>query len=313
VSAVAITVTGPIGVEALGVVDCHEHLAAPARRRALAQACDLDLGEPVRIAGDLAAFAAAGGGAVVEMTTVDYGRDLAALAWLARETGVGIIAPTGFNTGHYGRAFAEGRAVAELSAAQVADVVAGDDGVRCGVVKFGTSLNTIEPCEEAMALAAARTHLETGVPISTHTEAGTMALEQLDLLERAGVDPAAVIVGHLDRNPDLGLHRRVIRRGAFVAYDQLPKRKYATADAAIANVVALAREGRHEQVLLGGDLSRRSYFRGWGGDLHLDVVPGAFRARLGAALADAALDADAVLADLYVHNPARAFALRAVA
>jgi phosphotriesterase-related protein len=312
VSATAIGVGGPVPAGELGTVDCHEHLAAPAWRRSEAQEPDLDLGDPARVAEDLRAFAAAGGSTVVEMTTVDYGRDLPALACLARATGVRILAATGFNKARFARALVAGRSPAALSDVQVREVVEGVDGVRCGLVKFGTSLDEIQPCEEAAGLAAARTHLETGVPISTHTEAGTMALAQLDLLERAGVAPSAVVVGHLDRNPDLALHREVARRGAFVAYDQLPKRKYASAGPAIANIVALARAGLHEHVLVGGDLSRRRYFRGWGGELLLDVVPGAFRRRLGAALADASLDADAVLADVYVNNPARAFALRPV-
>lgn len=301
-----ITVAGTVPAAALGLVDIHEHLAAPAHGRALATEDDLDLVDPARITEDLRAFAAEGGGTVVEMTTVDYGRDLEALQGLARSCGVHIVAATGFNTNRYARPFVEGRSPQRLAHDQLHDVAAG-----CGVVKFGTSLHEIAPCEEVAAHAAALTHLQTGVPISTHTEAGTMALEQLELLERAGVSPSAVIVGHLDRNPDLALHRAVAGRGAFVAYDQLPKPKYATAQPAIENIVALAREGLHGQVVLGGDLSRRSYFAGWGGEPGLAFLPGVFRRRLGAALAVSGLDADAILEDLLVHNPARALSVRA--
>lgn len=300
-----VTVAGRVPADALGVVDVHEHLAAPASGRALAQEEDLDLSEPERVLEDLRAFAAAGGGALVEMTTVDYGRDLAALKRLASDSGIHVVAATGFNKGRYAREFVEGREPGELSRAQVGDVADG-----CGVVKFGTSLNEIAPWEETAARAAALTHLETGIPISTHTEAGTMALEQLELLESCGVPASAVIVGHLDRNPELELHREVIRRGAFVSYDQLPKPKYATADDATRNIVALAREGLHEQVVLGGDLSRRSYFGGWGGSPGLAFLVSEFRERLRAALDAASLDAAEVLEDLYVRNPARALAVR---
>lgn len=299
------TVRGDVHADALGAVDIHEHLAAPASRRALARDADRDLSAPERVLEDLRAFAAAGGATVVDMTTVDYGRDLDALRRLSAESGVHVVSATGFNTARYARDVIAGADARTLARRQVLDVESG-----CGLVKFGTSLDTIEPAEETAARAAARTHLETGVPISTHTEAGTMALAQLDLLERCDVSPAAVVIGHLDRNPDLALHRAIIRRGAFVAYDQLPKPKYGTLGDALANIVALAREGLHEQIVLGGDLSRRSYYSGWGGSPGLAFLVTTFRDRLREALDGAGLDAERIAADLLVHNPARALALR---
>ena len=217
------TVTGDVAAGAIAVGHSHEHLLA----RPPLDDPDLRLDDEDAVLRDLAAFRKAGGDLLVEATTVDYGRDLDGLARLARASGVHIVATTGFNKGVYCRRFCEGRSPAELARAQIADVERG-----CGVVKFGTSLERIEPWERVAAEAAATTHRATGVPILTHTEAGTMAHAQLDLLATHGVEPEAVILCHLDRLPDLDLHLSLIERGATLSYDQIPKPKYATADAA---------------------------------------------------------------------------------
>src|SRR3954471_2951234 len=247
------TVLGPTDPAEIDYVDAHEHLFA----HAPLEDPDLALDEPDAVARDLAALPSRA--CIVEMTTVDYGRDVEALRVLSRRTGVHVVAATGVNKGRHFRLFCEGRDPDEIAAAQIDEV---REGV-AGVVKFGTS-EAVEPWEEVAARAAARAHRATGCPIFTHTEAGQLAEDQLTLLADEGVAPSAVTLGHLDRNPDLELHRRLAARGAFLSYDQIPKPKYATEPAAIDLVVSLARDGLHRQVVVGGDFARRSLFRGHG-------------------------------------------------
>jgi 5-phospho-D-xylono-1,4-lactonase len=295
------TVLGEVDVSESGYVDAHEHLVAHATAALAERDPDLLLDDPDAVRGDIAAFAAAGGGTIVEMTTVDYGRDLPAVRALAAATGVHVVAATGFNKGVYCRAFCEGESAAKLAADQIRDVL--EHG--CGVVKFATSLDTVEPWEQTALEAAARTHRETGCPIFTHTEAGTMAEEQLDRLARFGVAPGAVVLGHLDRNGDLETHLRLADRGAFISYDQLPKPKYAAERArAIEHIAALAERGLDGHVVVGGDLARRSYFTGWGGGPGLGYLVGTFRRDLVAAAGER------VAENVLRHNPARALRVR---
>jgi predicted metal-dependent phosphotriesterase family hydrolase len=243
------TVCGDVDTTQAGLVDAHDHLVAHATKERAESDPDLLLDRPDAIRKDLAAFVAAGGGTIVEMTTVDYGRDLSVIEALAIETGIHIIAATGFNKGKYCRTFCEHETSDTLAAAQIRDIT--ENG--CGIVKFGTSLDKIEPCEQTALEAAARTHHETGCPILTHTEAGTMAEEQLNRLERLGVPPDAVVLGHLDRNGDLDTHLRLADRGAFISYDQLPKRKYAAERArAIHHIAALSDRGLDGHIVVGG-------------------------------------------------------------
>ena len=62
----------------------------------------------------------------------------------------------------------------------------GLSAVKPGVIKVATGLNGISPVEEALLRAAARAGKETGLPIITHTEAGTMGPEQAALLIKKG-------------------------------------------------------------------------------------------------------------------------------
>lgn len=306
------TVLGPTDPAELDYVDAHEHLVAHAPAQVVAQDRDLALDQPAQVMADLTALQTAGRACVVEMTTVDYGRDVAALRALSQRTEVRIVAATGFNTGRYCRPYCEGRDPDELAFVQIAEIRAGvaSTGVRCGVVKFGTSAEAVAPWEETAARAAARAHRATGCPIFTHTEAGRLAEEQLALLADEEVPPTAVTVGHLDRNPDLALHRRLASRGAFLSYDQIPKPKYRTEPAAIALIVALAHEGLHRQVVVGGDFARRSLFRGYGGQPGLGYLPSVFAPRLREAAEREGLDGVAIVTDVLQRNPRRALTFR---
>ena len=48
------------------------------------------------------------------------------------------------------------------------------------------------------------------------------ALEQLDILEDAGVKPDRVVIGHLGNlvDPNVYVHKTICRRGAFVGFDR---------------------------------------------------------------------------------------------
>lgn len=306
------TVTGRIRAEELGPAHSHEHLIAYVTPELAKQDPDLALTEPSRIKPDIEAFQAAGGRAIIEMTTVDYGRDLPALQQLAQETGLQLVAATGFNKGKYCRPFTEGKDPSEIARLLILEIEqgAGETGIRPGVVKAASSLNTILPWEEVAIRAAARTHLATGCPISTHTEAGTMAEEQLAIFVEEGVPPEGIVFCHMDRNPNLDVHRRLATKGSFISYDQVPKSKYNTEPKVLDLVVALAREGLHRQILIGGDFSRRSYFKGWGGGPGLDYLLTVFRTRLICRLEEAGLPGERIADAIFIENPRRAFAFR---
>lgn len=258
------TVSGDIAPDQLGFTYLHEHLIGGSLKPDADP--DLTLDDPAAAAEELRTFHRLGGRGIVEMSPKDYNRNPVLLRQLAKETGVHIVCVTGFIKGASMEDF-----VAPLSINQIADEMIrevmegiGDTGVRAGVIKGGSSKNTITATEEKVLRAAARAHRETGAPISTHTEAGTMALEQIALFKSEGVPPEKMLIGHLDRLLDWDYHLQVANTGARFGYDQFGKFKYAPDEQRIDFVVRMVQAGFRAQLALSGDYARKSNFPAYG-------------------------------------------------
>jgi phosphotriesterase-related protein len=288
------TVLGDIDPGLLGPCDAHEHLfldtpAQPGEEF-------LDRGKAVEEARMLHA---AGAAAVVDWTPIGLGRDLDGLERVARETGLHVIAATGLHRDAHYVADDPLRAagVDELAARFVAEL-----RDRCGVVKAGASYHHLTPFEEKAFAAAAVAHAETGAPVCVHTQHGTMGLALVERLDRLGVPPSAVVLAHVDRNPDAGEHAETASTGASLQLDGPGRAKY-WPDSTILRLIAdLAGAGHADRLLLGGDTGRRGMLRAYGGGPGMDYVFARFKPRLERELGTELADR------IFVANPARAFA-----
>jgi phosphotriesterase-related protein len=153
--------------------------------------------------------------------------------------------------------------------------------------------------------AAAEAHRRTGVPILTHCEAGTGALEQVGLLTGLGVDPSHVVLSHVDKVVDRAYHREILATGAVVEYDQ-SFRWGEAANGTLQLLSWLAEDGLLDGVVLGTDAARRGYYSVYGGAPGLTWLLDGFSAEMQSVGLDAA-----TRHRLFVTNPARAFAFRA--
>ncbi|MCO5220303.1 MAG: hypothetical protein M9947_01820 [Thermomicrobiales bacterium] len=244
---------------------------------------------------------------IVDMTPVDYGRDPAAILWVAQRVPVHVIVITGHHKHVHAAPWVGEKSVAEIAARSIDEIRGGIEGtaLRAGVVKAGTSLNEITEVEGRVLRAGAHAHLATGVPISTHTDKGTMALEQIAILRAEGVDPARVIVGHLDFALEEDYLLRVLDTGAFVSFDQISKTKYAADEDRAAMLARLASRGYIDQLLISGDLARKSYWLAYEGGPGFRYLIESFPVML----MEAGLSAVEVRAIL-VDNPGRALTIR---
>lgn len=301
------TVLGPIRPEELGVTLTHEHvIAKPPRYLEISSEPDLVLDDPHAALAELGDFYAAGGRAVLDATTTDYGRDIRTVHWVAARAPVHVVAVTGHQKElHSGPALA-GKSPEDVAAdciVELTDGIAGT-GIRAGAIKAGTSLNQITQREEIALRGAALAHLATRAPILTHCERGTMALEQLAILDEAGIDPARVMLCHQDHRLEESYLRSVLATGAWVSFDQVSKTKYAPDEDRAAMILRLVEAGFAGQLLLSGDLARRSYLRAYGGGPGLVYLVESFPPLLMAA----GLDAPTVR-QLLVDNPAKALTI----
>ena len=178
------TVRGAIPSADLGVCYGHEHLLGGP----LAPDTDPDLVLRSEAAAllELTWFSGAGGHALVEMSPVDYGRDVAGLRRVSEAAGIHIVCATGHHKQQFSAPWVHSASIDSLAESFVQDLTVGIAGTKicAGVIKAASSLNQITADEEKVLRAAALAHHATGAPISTHTEAGTMGLEQVALTSK---------------------------------------------------------------------------------------------------------------------------------
>ncbi|MEV3859212.1 phosphotriesterase [Streptomyces sp. NPDC050095] len=294
------TVQGDLDPGQLGVVDAHDHLFF---RSPLLAGQELDDVELARR--ELEAYAAVGGGTVVQWTPYGLGRRAGELPALAAATGVRIVAATGMHqSAHYARELLAARAddLAEVFVRELTEGI-GDSGVRAGLIKVAGGFHSLDAHARWTMRAAAEAHRATGAPIAVHHELGTGALDVLDLLCGELEVPAhRVILGHLNRSPDFVAQREAARSGAYLAFDGPSKANHAT-DWRMPDAMAeLAAAGFADRLLLGGDTTTAGArsVRGGPGMPHLLRR---VRPRLEATLGKDAVDR------LLVDNPAGAFAV----
>lgn len=166
----------------------------------------------------------------VDATPNDSGRDTELLKEISEKSGINIICSTGLYTeGEGGSAYFKFRERAgnnatteiyELFTREITQGI-GTTGIKAGVIKIGTSYGQITSYEEMILKAAARTQRETGTPIITHTGAGTMGAEQVDILVAEGADPKRIVIGHICGSSDIKYHISVLEKGVYIAFDKL--------------------------------------------------------------------------------------------
>jgi phosphotriesterase-related protein len=306
------TVTGDIDPNELGFTYSHEHLMGSPPPPTSETDPDLVLLDEELSTQEAARAKAVGVRSLYEASAWDYSRDPAALRRISGRVGIQIIACAGFNKGEWFEIPLRDCSIAELEERIVADVTTGMNGtdVRGGVIKFGSSYNRITPTEERVIRAAARAHRRTGVTLHGHTETGTMALEQLDILRDEGVDLTRVGLVHLMRNPDLWLHEQVAATGAYLCCDGFSKIKYYSEGVRVGLIVGLIEAGHLDRLLVGGDLARRSDLGAYTGGPGLGYLGGVWLPRFRSRLRQrgyAPSRIDEIAHALFVQNPARYF------
>ncbi len=307
------TVLGDIPPGELGVTYAHEHLIIDGGRPVLMEP-DFDLSDVERMTAEVASAAALGLGAAVDAMPCDAGRNAEKLAELSRRTGVHIIAPTGLHHDrYYGSAHWSHRvSVAELADLFIADIVDGIDaydyagpvvrrtGHRAGIIKIAGSADRLSTRDARVFEAAAIAHAGTGVPILTHCERGTGAMEQLRFLMDHGVGADHVILSHIDKLVDRGLHRELLGAGAVGEYDGSFRWKADEPNGTLQLLTWMLEDGLVDRIVLGMDAARQGYYTAYGGRPGLTWLLDGF----SAAMDEHGLEA-AIRHRLFVDNPAR--------
>lgn len=306
------TILGDIAPEEMGITYSHEHLISAPPDRISKLDPDLILDDVDAIVRELDIFKRLGGKTICDASAIDYGRNITEIVKVARASGVNVIATAGFNKALYFDEWISRASLEKLQERVYTEITSGIEGTthRAGMLKFGTSYGLMKPDEVKTARAVCRVQRQTGAPLFTHTEFGTLGLEQIALLREEKVDLERVCIGHQDRNPDPWNIRKIASQGCFVGIDQISKVKYYPDQVRVDLIIGLVEKGLHEHIMIGGDLARRSYLTAYGGGPGYGYIAGAFMNRLREEMAERSFPAcriDRVVEDLLVNNPRRFF------
>jgi phosphotriesterase-related protein len=182
----------------------------------------------------------------------DMGRDLAFVREAAMKAALPVVAGCGFYTQPF-----YPKEISTMSEEQIVQaLIKQADEAPAGAFGEIGSWDEITADERKVFRAVGKAHLATNLPIFTHTGIpGKSALEQLDILEDAGVKPERVVIGHLGNLVDatVYVHKTICRRGAFVAFD----RQGQNGDAQqVPMVMSLIEAGFADHLMFSADASR---------------------------------------------------------
>jgi phosphotriesterase-related protein len=227
------------------------------------------------------------------------------------------VAGCGYYTEDTHPADMDDRPVEAIAEELIRELTEGIDGstIRAGVIgEIGTSAE-LHPNERKSLMAAAMAHRMVPTAIHVHTFPWAReGLEVADILIDARVDPAKVVIDHLDVDIDTGYLAALLERGVTVEFDCFGKEYQIDAsDEAFAPgpfardvervdvLVDLIEKGRVDRLLIANDICFKTLLVAHGGRGYAHVI-----ADIVPMLRERGVDEDTIGA-LLVDNPARLY------
>lgn len=252
------SVLGPMDTADMGFTLSHEHVLVSSAgiQQIYPEFIDRD-GTIARGIADLKAAHAEGLRTIIDVTTIDLGRDIRMLEEVSRGSGVNIICATG-TWRDIPRVFwtATPDDIAPLYIREIQHGIE-DTDIKAGVIKVANDMGGVTPEGEIILRAAARAHMATGVPISTHTWAPERVGEQqVAVFEDEGIDLNRVYVGHSNDTDDLDYLIGLLEKGVWIGLDRYPGRpEVLDWEARTQTAYRLIEAGYAHRIMLGHDWS----------------------------------------------------------
>jgi len=235
---------------------------------------------------ELKPFKRMGGNSLVDLTLPGAGRDVLALRRISEDTGVNIIAGTGWYVETAHPPIVKQKSLKDLAEIMIQELVEGidDTGIKASIMgEIGCSY-PLHPDEKKVLQAAAQAQKETGACISIHNPAKDWREGQtyLDIIEKEGGNLEKVIMLHMDHYnrdeiPLLGLkvdyHKEILNRGVTIAYDAFGRYQKFRKDGVssptdrerVAAIVELCKQGYDKQIVISHDVYLKIHLTRYGG------------------------------------------------
>lgn len=291
------TVTGPIPARELGFCQCHEHIML---RRGTP--CEIHpalcMDDTDKSMWEVMRYRDAGGSSLVDAQPGGCGRMERELYNISRNTGVHIIASTGFHklifypAVHWIRSFDE-KALLDFF---IHEICTGmychiDDAsprtstrIKAGMIKAALDLEGLTPPYRTLFTAATKAAMLTDLPLMVHIEQGADADSLLHFLLNLGMDPSRILFCHMDRTI-LSSRRylQLLEKGINLEFDTIGRFKYHDDASEIKCIQQLAYAGFLSQVLLSLDTTRTRMKSYTPGGIGLDHILQSFLPQLKSA------------------------------
>lgn len=218
------TATGAVDASRLGFTLAHEHLLVGSAGvfESFPFLFDMEATR-TQIVRELREARAGGVEAIIDLTTLDLGRDVALAAEASRESGVHVVVATGMWLDVPRFFWGSGPdLLARVFVHEIEEGIGGT-GIKAGVIKVADDIGGVSEQGELVLRAAARACIATNAPISTHQWAPEqVGMRQVEIFEDEGVDMSRVCVGHSADTTDIEYLVRLLERGVFLSMDRYP-------------------------------------------------------------------------------------------
>ncbi|HYP26691.1 MAG TPA: phosphotriesterase-related protein [Blastocatellia bacterium] len=259
------SVKGPIDTARLGATLMHEHVfvLSPEIMQNFPESWGDEEARVAQAVVRLNELKSRGVDSIVDLTVIGLGRYIPRIQRVAEQTGINIIVATGVYTYndvpmyfHFQGPGTELGGPEFMTDMFVKDIEQGiaDTGVRAGILKCATDEPGITSGVERVLRAVAQAHRRTGVPISTHTHAGTRrGLDQQQIFKEEGVDLSRVIIGHSGDTTDISYLEELIDGGSYVGMDRFGIDVILGFEARVETVARMCRRGHAGKMVLSHD------------------------------------------------------------
>jgi len=276
------TVRGPVELESLGQTLMHEHVFVLSTEHVQNYGSDW-WDEEARVADAIAKLNSVhekGISTIVDPTVWGLGRDIPRMQRIAAQTPLNIIVAAGlyvYEELPHQYAYRGPGLLLDVPEPMVTDFsrditegIAGT-GVKAAFLKFALETPEPSPGVERIARAVARTHVETGAPITVHTsgphQTGRIAVR---ILREEGVDLTKVVIGHAGDSNDLDYLTELADQGVLLGMDRFGLDLFNPTAERVKTITALATRGYAGHMVLAHDAN---CFIDWLGGAHDAVRP----------------------------------------
>ncbi|MHC1784218.1 MAG: hypothetical protein AB9891_15940 [Anaerolineaceae bacterium] len=277
------TVTGALPFEQLGICDAHNHVWIDGFEGA--DPANPVLDQPDLIRRELLDYKLAGGASILDCQPGGCGRDGRRLRELSLASGVHILACTGFHRQKYYPADSTFWSLSTQSATDLfiteltcslEETGSAPQPVQAGFMKIALE-ESWDKCPLPFLDAAAAAASKTGCVIEIHTEKGALAEKIVSFFEKNDVSANQLVICHVDKRPDFGLHAELTQAGVMLEYDTFFRPKYEPEDNLWPLIDNMVAAGLGHRVALATDMAEKEMYHAIGGGPGLSSLPGKIR------------------------------------